>query len=143
MKVRCNVQVLQGPLDMTALIDVVLLLLIFFILSSSFVLQPGIRVNPPRGLARSGIANTRFILNITAQQPPLMFLNDQVIDPTRLDAEFRRMARSQPDAVVVVRADGAVSHATVTDVMSRALEAGVAVVIATKPEPVQPVSPAP
>lgn len=137
MKVRRTVQLMRGPLDMTPLIDVVLLLLIFFILSSSFVLQPGIKVTPPRGLARSGITNTRFILNITAQQPPLMFLNDQLIDPARLDTEFRRMARSQPDAVVVVRADGAVSHATVTEVMSRALNAGVAVIIATRPEDIQ------
>lgn len=118
---------------MTALIDVVLLLLIFFILSSSFVLQPGIKVTPPRGISKSGVSNARFIINVTAQTPPMIFLNDQIIPIDRLDAEFRRMARANVDASVILRADGSVPHGLVTDIMSRALEAGVNVVIATKP----------
>lgn len=134
MKVRRTVHALHGPLDMTSLIDVVLLLLIFFILSSSFVLQPGIKVNPPRGISKSGVSNTRFILNVTAQNPPLIFLNDQVITLDRLDGEFRRMARASSNASVVLRADSAVSHGLVTEIMGRALEAGVAVIIATKPQ---------
>jgi biopolymer transport protein ExbD len=133
VKVRRSVHLLRGPLDMTALIDVVLLLLIFFILSSSFVLQPGIKVNPPRGISQSGISNTRSILSITAQNPPMLFLNDQVIALDRLEGEFRRMARANSNASIVVRADAEVPHGLVTEVMGRALEAGVAVVIATKP----------
>jgi biopolymer transport protein ExbD len=133
VKVRRSVHLLRGPLDMTALIDVVLLLLIFFILSSSFVLQPGIKVNPPRGISQSGISSTRSILSITAQNPPMLFLNDQVIALDRLEGEFRRMARANSNASIVVRADAEVPHGLVTEVMGRALEAGVAVVIATKP----------
>ncbi|MDX6766683.1 MAG: biopolymer transporter ExbD [Candidatus Methylacidiphilales bacterium] len=118
---------------MTPLIDVVLLLLIFFILSSSFVLQPGIKVSPPRGVSNSGVRDIQFIVNISAQNPPMIFLNDKVTDLAQLENEFRRIARSKPDATVVLRADAAVTHGLVTEVMSMALSAGVAVVVATKP----------
>ncbi len=142
MKLRRSVHPLRGPLDMTALIDVVLLLMIFFILSSTFVTQPGIQVNPPRGLTDGGVRDARFILNITAQDPPLMFLNDQLVQTTALDREFRRIARDQHDATLVLRADRAVSHGEVTRIMSQALQAGLFVLIATLPEPVDPVTPA-
>ena len=46
MKVRTSARVLRGPLDVAPLVDVILLLLIFFLLTSSFVFQPGIVVDP-------------------------------------------------------------------------------------------------
>lgn len=118
---------------MTSLIDVVLLLLIFFLLSSSFVLQPGIKVNPPRGLSQSGVRDSQFIVNVTAQDPPLVFINDQLTSLERLGVEFRRVARTKPDASIILRADRSVPHGLVTEIMGLALEAGVGVVIATKP----------
>jgi biopolymer transport protein ExbD len=133
MKVRRTVQPLLGPMDMTPLIDVVLLLLIFFILSSTFVLQPGIKVTPPRGVSNSGVRDSQFIVNVSSQQPPLIFLNDQVTSLSQLETEFRRIARIKADATVILRADAAVPHGLVTEIMSLALEAGVAVVVATKP----------
>jgi len=120
-------------MDMTPLIDVVLLLLIFFLLSSSFVLQPGIKVSPPRGVTNSGVRDAQFIINISAQQPPMIFLNDQVTTLEQLQGEFRRIARAKSDATVILRADASVSHGLVTEIMSMALESGVGVVIATKP----------
>jgi biopolymer transport protein ExbD len=68
VKLRRTIRPLPRVIDMTALIDVVLLLLIFFMLSSSFVLQPGIEVNPPRGF-HSGVRDSRHIVTVLAQEP--------------------------------------------------------------------------
>jgi len=133
MKLRRSLKPIAGPFDMTALIDVVLTLLIFFMLSSTFVLQPGIKVNPPRGPGGSGIRDSRYILNVTAQHPPMIFLNDQVVPLEKLDAAMKAIAREQVDATLVLRADRDVPHGLVTEIMSRALAAGLGVMIATQP----------
>ena len=133
MKLRRNIKPLGAAMDMTPLIDVVLTLIIFFILSSTFVLQPGIQVNPPRGPSHGGVRDIRYIINVTSQDPPVIFLNDQIMPLDKLEAEIKEIARRQTDATVVLRADRNVPHGFVTDILTRALAAGVGVVIATRP----------
>ncbi|NJK92000.1 MAG: hypothetical protein HC904_09350 [Blastochloris sp.] len=106
-------------------------------ISSSFVLQPGIKVNPPRGLNNSGISDSRYIINVTAQEPPLIFLNDQRLSLEALSAELQTLARKDAESTVILRADQEVPHGFVTEIMNRALEAGVSVLIATQPKPLE------
>lgn len=134
MKLRRHIKPLSGPIDVTSLIDVVLLLIIFFMLSSSFVLQPGIKVNPPKGLGSTGVSDSRYIVNITAQEPPLMFLNDQVTTLEGLSRDLKAIAKNESEVTVILRADQEVSHGFVTEVMNLALQAGVSVLIATQPQ---------
>lgn len=134
MKLRRHIKPLSGPIDVTALIDVVLLLLIFFMLSSTFVLQPGIKVSPPKGLNNTGVSDSRYIINVTDQKPPLVFLNDQIITLDQLSKDLRLIANRSGDVTVILRADQEVSHGFVTAIMNRALEAGVSVLIATQPK---------
>ncbi|MEM6883650.1 MAG: biopolymer transporter ExbD [Verrucomicrobiota bacterium] len=131
MKVRRSTRSIQGQLDVTAMIDVVLLLLIFFMLNSHFVLQPGVEVNPPRGLAE-GVRDSRFVINVTAQEPPRIFFNDQLVTLEKLEGQLNRMGRRSADVQIIIRADSAVPHGTVTEIMNTALRAGLSVVIATQ-----------
>jgi biopolymer transport protein ExbD len=133
MKLRRTVRSLNGPIDVTPLIDVVLLLIIFFMLSSSFVLQPGIKVDPPKGRVNTGVTDSRYVINVTAQQPPLIFLNDQLTSLDRLKDVLIEIAREETEVTVILRVDQAVSHGFVTEIMNKALEAGVSVLIATQP----------
>jgi len=133
VKLRRSIQPLRGVIDMTALIDVVLLLLIFFMLSSSFVMQPGIQVEPPRGF-HSGVRDSRHIVTILAQEPPLIFFNDRKVARKRLESELQVLARRGEDVNLIIRADRAVSHGTVVEIMNTAIQAGLSVVIATKPD---------
>ena len=131
MKIRRATRPLRGPLDVTAMIDVVLLLLIFFMLNSSFVLQPGIEVTPPRGLD-TGVRDTRYVINITGGGEPRIFFNEQLLPIEKLKSQLSRLGRRMDDARVIIRADRDVSHGTVTEVMNLAIQSGLSVIIATQ-----------
>ncbi|MDR0532458.1 MAG: biopolymer transporter ExbD [Verrucomicrobiales bacterium] len=133
MKLRRSIKPISGPFDMTPLINVVLLLLVFFLLSSTFVIQPGIKVNPPAAMTLSGLRDSRYVINVTAQDPPLIFFNNQITNMDNLEQELKQIAQKQPGVNVVLRADQNVSHGVVTDILNRAFAAGVNVLIATQP----------
>ena len=86
-----RLQPLHGVIDLVPVVTVVLLLLCFFLLSSSFVLQPGIKVDPPRSEFSEGTPSSRLIVAV-AMSPaqvdangnpmaphPVLFFNDQIV----------------------------------------------------------------
>jgi len=122
---------MAGPLDITAMIDVVLLLLIFFLLNSSFVLQPGIEVRPPRGLD-SGVRDARYVIHITAEPTPRFFFNDQLVNREKLERQLTRLGRRTGESQVIIRADRSVAHGVVSDVLNMIIRSGLSAVIATE-----------
>ena len=91
-----RLQPLRGLVDVVPIVTVVLLLLLFFILSSSFVLQPGIKVDPPHSAFAVGMPTSRLIVAVTlppAQtnpdgsvlpREPVLYFDDQVSDARRI-----------------------------------------------------------
>ena len=59
-----------------SLTDIVLLLLIFFLLSSSFIVQPGIKVNLPKAVSSDKESNNRIFITIEKDQT--IYLNQQI-----------------------------------------------------------------
>jgi biopolymer transport protein ExbD len=138
-------QPLRGPMDMTALIDVVLLLLFFFMLSSSFIVQPGIRVDPPRSLfgvgARANPLMVTVMLEPARRDPatglllerkPFLFFQDQLVTLEELSASLASLPKEQLSQPVVLKADQYVPLGLVTDIMNAAMARGYSVVIATE-----------
>ncbi|GBD93530.1 biopolymer transport protein ExbD [bacterium BMS3Abin05] len=86
-----------------SLTDIVLLLLIFFLLSSSFVVQPGIKVKLPKAAtAKSQKASNIFV---TITKNGTVFLNQKRMTRASLGAGVRKLLKKTPDAVVVIKAD--------------------------------------
>jgi len=133
MKIRTQVRVLRGPLDVAPLVDVILLLLIFFLLTSSFVFQPGIVVDPPSpGQSKGGVNDTRYVITATAGATPQIFFNDRVTDLAKLRTELARLAKSEPRAVVVVRADRELRHGVVAQLLDAVVQNGLSAVLASR-----------
>ena len=133
MKVRTSVQILRGPLDVAPLVDVILLLLIFFLLTSSFVFQPGIVVDPPSpGQSQGGVSDTSYVITATAGLKPQIFFNDRVTDLAKLRVELARIAKSEPRAAVVIRADRELRHGVVTQLLDVVVQNGLSAVLASK-----------
>src|ERR1700679_554719 len=86
-----RLQPLRGLVDLAPVLNVVLLLLCFFLLSSSFVLQPGIKVDPPRSMFAHGTPASRLIVAVTLApqqydekgaplpRQPVLYFNNQIV----------------------------------------------------------------
>jgi biopolymer transport protein ExbD len=118
---------------MAPLVDVILLLLIFFLLTSSFVFQPGIVVDPPSpGQSKGGANDTRYVVTATAGLTPQIFFNDRATDLVKLRVELARIARSEPRGVVVVRADRELRHGVVAQILDAIVQNGLSAVLASR-----------
>lgn len=119
--------------DITPLIDCVFLLLIFFMLSTTFVVSPGIRINLPQAAAEP-VRHERQELRIKVDPAGALYLGDQRASPEDLEARLRDTARADRDTLVVIEADEETPHRFVVDVMDRAKTSGLSrLAIATRP----------
>lgn len=119
--------------NITSLIDVVLLLLIFFMISTTFVTQPGIRVNLPKARSKTkDIAQEINTVIITADNT--IFINRQKIHDVE---EFRKvlleLRKEYKGDLIVIKADENVAHGLVVGVMDIAKTSGFSrIAIATR-----------
>lgn len=119
-----------GWLVMIPLLDVVFLLLLFLLLSSNFILQPGIAVSLPFSRFTLGPQTNQQIISITGGAVPAIYFRDQKITLEQmgplLDAA-KREGRS-----IIIKADRFTPYETVVAVTNAALEHGItSVVLAT------------
>ncbi|NOY57784.1 MAG: biopolymer transporter ExbD [Calditrichaeota bacterium] len=86
-----------------SLTDIVLLLLIFFLLTSSFVVQPGIKVKLPKAASGQQDDSNKIFLTVTKREQ--IFLNQKQISRDQLGTELRKLLHKNPEKLVVIRAD--------------------------------------
>lgn len=123
---------------MVPLTNVVLLLLLFFLLGSSLVLQPGVAVSLPAAGAELTVPALAEAAVISIQQgnPPRLYFQDQPVSPEELTVRLAAATGNTGGVTgrtVVVRADRGTPYETVMAVGGRALAAGCHVVLATAP----------
>lgn len=106
----------------SSLTDIVLLLLIFFLLSSSFIIQPGIKVILPK--TETADTHSEKSIYVTITRPGTIYLNDVQVPLGQLGAELRRFLVSGEKQVVVVMADKEVNLETAVRVMDICKAAG-------------------
>ncbi len=111
----------KGQLDITPLIDMVFLLLIFFMLTSNFVLQPGINVSLPKAITSEVISSENAVITLTGQD--LLFLNEKPITINDLVAKLKDTARDHEN--VLLRADTNASLGRVVEIWDLCREFGI------------------
>ncbi|MGD9612547.1 MAG: ExbD/TolR family protein [Kiritimatiellia bacterium] len=126
-----------GPIEVTALLNVVVLVGLFHFASSRFVLQPGVRVRLPEAPFTDGAPYGARVL--TLAQSGLMFFNDERMTLATLEPALARAGRAAADAPLLIEADEGTPYGTLMAVYALAAEAGLRdVVLATRPPPVAP-----
>ena len=110
-----------GQIVIAPLIDVVFLLLIFFMLTSNFVVQPGIKVNLPKAISSEVIRSENLIVTLTGQD--LIFLNEQPITVQELIPQIRQAA--QENKTVLLKADTNASLGRIVEIWDMCREAGI------------------
>ena len=116
----------------SSLTDIVMLLLIFFLLSSSFVIQPGIKVQLPK--AETGETQSDKNITVTLTEKGLVYLNTEQITIETLGQKLSSAMQSDADKIVVIKADRNVTLQNTVQVIDIAKAVGASrFMIATQP----------
>jgi biopolymer transport protein ExbD len=115
-----------------SLTDVVLQLLIFFLLSSAFVIQSGIKVQLPRSAPAEKETTSGIIVSVDERGD--VFLNSDPVGLDILPERIRTMLAEAPDQLIILQADRTVSLQRAVEAMD-AVKAGggLRFLIATEP----------
>ena len=119
--------------ELTSLIDVVFLLLIFFMLTTTFVnLENRVEVNLPSGNFAAAGPSENIIVSITENN--IVYFNGKIIDPLKLTENVAEALKKQPERIVVLEADTNVLHGKVIRIMDLLKQGGAEkIAIATQP----------
>ncbi len=109
--------------DVTPMIDVVFQLLLFFMVTTTFVSNPGIQVDLPRSSAQVVISDKKDI-NVWMTAEGSVYADDAPVTLDELVGLFERRAKADPNTMVVIKADQGVSHGRVVSVMDLARNQG-------------------
>ena len=121
MRFKRHLELEKGRLDIAPLIDVIFLLLIFFMLTSGFILQPGIKVNLPGAVTGKTVPKNNIEVLITNKDQ--VHVNNKMVTTSELASRLRIAAKS--DTPVLIRSDKFASMGKVVDVWDMCREAGI------------------
>ena len=110
----------QAPL--TSLIDIVFLLLIYFLLTTNFMVDEGIKIKLPQ--AKASKPQTEETITVYVDRDGRSYLNNMEITIGELFKKLKEMIGNQKDKLVVVRADRGVILNKAVKVMDVAKAAG-------------------
>jgi biopolymer transport protein ExbD len=118
-------------INITSLIDVLFLLLIFFIMSSTFIEQPGMKLELPQ--AQSATEEKMKELILEMKEDGRITLNQKPASFETLKEQLKEALPSLEEKTLVIKADKHVPHGDVVQVMDMAKLIGLEkLVIATK-----------
>jgi biopolymer transport protein ExbD len=111
-------------IDMTPMVDCVLVLLIFLMVSSAFVDDPGIEVEKP-DVGGTTVAADQNALLVAIAADNRVFFDGQEIRLEQVASVLKTAAIGR-DPALIIRADQAASHGTFSAVYAEAKHAGIA-----------------
>lgn len=130
-----KLKMLSGRPDLTPLIDVLFLSLIFFMLTSSFVKMYGIKVEIPKvGPTRYSSVEKYIISVVRGNDRNVIYFRDEELTLDMLVEKLADLASENPNCTVVISADGGVPFELVANVMAIAERTGLASFIAVNGE---------
>ena len=113
---------LISGINVTPLVDVVLVLLIILMVTAQFVAAQAIPMELPR--AASGESVPRSV-SISVDAQGALYLDGQAMARRDLSTQLFQLRRQQPDLQAVIAADGRVPHARVVEVMDLLRQLGI------------------
>ncbi|KPH65684.1 biopolymer transporter ExbD [Pseudoalteromonas porphyrae] len=110
-------------INMTPMLDVVFIMLIFFIVTASFVKEAGIDVNRPE--AATAVKKERANILVAISDEGEIWINKRQVDVRAVQANIERLKAENPQGSVVIQADKKSTTDTLIKVMDAARAAGV------------------
>ncbi|HPS20355.1 MAG TPA: biopolymer transporter ExbD [Candidatus Omnitrophota bacterium] len=112
MRFKRTVFLAKGQIDLTPLINMVFLLLIFFMMTSSFISQPGIRINLPKAVTSEVLQKNIMVIGVASDNR--LYVNERLVTQDELYSRIVMAARDSKG--VLIKADENASLGTITAV---------------------------
>ncbi|HEY7772587.1 MAG TPA: biopolymer transporter ExbD [Marinagarivorans sp.] len=112
-----------GAIDLTPMLDVVFIMLIFFIVTATFIKEPGVEVERPDATT-SDYKNSKILIAISNDDE--IWIDKNEIDEALVKDQIELLIAENPKSPVVIQADGKASIKTLNIVAQKAREVGVA-----------------
>lgn len=113
----------EQSIDMTPMLDVVFIMLIFFIVTASFVRETGVDVNRPSASTAQQKENANILVAIKSNGE--IWMDKRRIDIRSVRSNIERLRAENPEGAVVIQADEQATAGLIVKVMDAARKAGV------------------
>ncbi len=123
MRFKRNTKIERGleQIDMAPMIDMVFLLLIFFMLSSSFTFQSGINVKLPKAVTSDSLNDNSFVVSITSED--VLYFQGRVVTVKELQAELVKIKNL--NAALMIKSDRRASMGRIVDIWDLCRQSGI------------------
>lgn len=114
----------ESTIDLTPMLDVVFIMLIFFIVTASFVKESGMQINRPDASTSENNPEIRnIVLQVTSTDE--IWLDGRRIDIRSVRANVQRLVAQHPEASIIIQAAPKATTDTLTKISDQAREAHV------------------
>jgi biopolymer transport protein ExbD len=113
----------EATIDLTPLMDIVFIMLIFFIVTTSFIKESGIDVNRPSANTAERKEHGNILIAITANDE--IWMDKRPVDIRAVRANVERLKAESPEASVVIQADKDSKNGLLVQVMDQVHLAGI------------------
>jgi len=112
----------DAAIDMTPMLDIVFIMLIFFIVTASFLKEAGIEVNRPEGASGQPQEKANIMIAITSDDE--VWMEKRRVDVRAVRANVERLKAENPEGTIVIQADEESSTGIVAEIMDSLNQAG-------------------
>ncbi|MCL1074966.1 ExbD/TolR family protein [Shewanella dokdonensis] len=113
----------EAQIDMTPMLDIVFIMLIFFIVTTSFVKPSGLDYNKPQAAHATSKPSANIFIGVS--KTGVIMMENRQVDIERVSANVERMLAEAPEAAVLIQADKEAKHGLVIRVMDQVKAAGI------------------
>ena len=131
MRIGKNKNKVSTEFNMSSMTDIVFLLLIFFMLTSTMVTTNALDLVLPKG---KGKTDSNKSISVSIDKELVFFIDKDKIDETQLESQLLSMLEGQENKAIVLRAEKSVPHEKVVYVMDIAYRNQIKMVVAVNPK---------
>jgi biopolymer transport protein ExbD len=113
----------ETEIDLTPMLDVVFIMLIFFIVTASFVKETGIDVNRPSAITAEAKQQGNILVAISKNND--IWIQKRKLDIRQVRPTIESILAENPQASVIIQADSGSKNGLFIEIMDQAKQAGV------------------
>jgi len=113
----------DNEINLTPMLDVVFIMLIFFIVTASFIKEAGIEVDRPVAITADKQQDAAILIAISENDE--IWIDKKMVDPRAVRPSIEKLHAENPKGSIVIQADQDSTNEALTVVMEAAKQAGV------------------